>query len=79
MIEWFKGLLDKFGSWLLSVLPSSPFQGFLSNFNGKFGKNLGYLNWFISFHDLKVIFLVWLGAVALFYLYSIIMRWVKML
>lgn len=79
MIQWFSDLLEKFGNWLLNVLPRSPFQGFLSTFHGKFDVGLGYLNWFISFRDLKIIFFAWLSVVALFYLYSIIMRWVKML
>lgn len=79
MIEYFSDIFDKFANWLLSVLPTSPFGGFISNFHGKFDGGLKYLNWFISFKDLKVIFLAWLSAVALFYLYSIIMRWVKML
>lgn len=79
MIDWISGLLDKFGGWLLNVLPRSPFQGFISNFHGRFDSGLGILNWFISFRDIKVIFLAWLSVVALFYLYSIIMRWVKML
>lgn len=79
MLEWFSSLMDKFGDWLLNVLPSSPFRGFITNFHGKFDDGLGYLNWFISFHDLKVIFIVWLGVVSVYYLYSIIMRWVKML
>lgn len=79
MITWFQEIFDKFGNWLVDVLPTSPFQGFISNFHGKFSVGLGWLNWFISFKDIKVIFLTWLGAVSLFYLYSIIMRWVKML
>lgn len=79
MIDWFSGLLDKFGDWLITVLPRSPFQGFLSNFKTAFSPYLGYLNWFIPIGDFLNIFSVWLGAVIVFYLYSIIMRWVKML
>lgn len=79
MIEWFSSLMDKFGNWLLNVLPRSPFRGFISNFHGMFDDGLCYLNWFISFRDLKVIFLVWLGVVSVYYVYSIVMRWVKML
>lgn len=79
MIQYFQDIFSKFGDWLLTVLPTSPFQGFLSNFHNKFDTGLGWLNWIISFRDIRTIFLVWLGAVALFYLYSIIMRWIKMI
>lgn len=79
MITWFKELLDKFGEWLISVLPTSPFGGFLGNFKTAFSPYLSTLNWFVPIKDFLTIMGVWLGAVALFYLYSIIMRWVKML
>lgn len=79
MIQWFSDIFNQFANWLIEVLPTSPFSGFISNFHGKFDQGLGWLNWFISFRDIRTIFLAWLGVVALFYLYSIIMRWVKML
>lgn len=79
MIEWFSDIFEKFGAWLLEVLPTSPFSGFIGNFRSVFAPYLGWLNWCIPIHDFLVIFNVWLSAVALFYLYSIIMRWVKMI
>ena len=79
MIEWFQGLLEKFGEWLLDVLPTSPFTGFVGNFRTAFAPYLGWLNRCVPIRDFLTIMAVWLGAVALFYLYSIIMRWVKMI
>lgn len=79
MLQWFQDLFSKFADWLLLVLPTSPFSGFLNNFKTVFSPYLGWLNWFIPIKDFLVIFSVWLGAVSLFYIYSIIMRWVKML
>lgn len=79
MVQWFSDILDKFGDWLLTVLPTSPFTGFISNFRSVFNPYLGWLNWCVPIHDFRVIFSFWLGAVALFYLYSIIMRWIKMI
>lgn len=79
MIEWFSSLIDKFGDWLFTVLPTSPFQPFINNFHGKFDSGLSWLNWFIPIHDIKIIFLAWLGMVAIFYGYSIILRWIKAL
>lgn len=79
MIQWFDDIFNKFGSWLLSVLPGSPFAGFLNNFNNVFKPYLGILNYFIPIGDFLIIFSVWLSAIALFYVYSIILRWVKMI
>lgn len=79
MIQWFSDIFEKFGQWLLEVLPTSPFAGFLNNFRNAFSPYLGWLNWCVPIKDFLTIFSVWLGAVALFYVYSIIMRWVKML
>lgn len=79
MLDWFKELLTKFGNWLLSVLPTSPFSGFLGGFKAHFNPYLGYLNYFVPISDFIAIIGAFLSVVALFYLYSIIMRWIKMI
>lgn len=77
MLDWFSELLEKFGDFLLSVLPTSPFDQFIKEFANL--PYLGYLNWFIPVGAICKIMLAWLGAISLFYLYSIIMRWIKMI
>lgn len=77
MLEWMSELIDKFAQTLMEVLPTSPFQQFLSDFEGL--PYLSWLNWFIPVGNFVGIGIAWLGAIALFYLYSIIMRWVKMI
>lgn len=79
MLDWFKELLDEFGKWLLSVLPSSPFREWLSVFRSEFSPFLGYLNYFVPIADFIRIIGAFLVVVITYYLYSIIMRWVKML
>lgn len=79
MLAWFKEIFDEFGEWLLQVLPSSPFRGWLDNFRGQFSPFLGYLNYFVPIRDFIAILGAFLAVVAVFYLYSIIMRWLKML
>lgn len=73
----FKSLFDTFGQWLTTVLPLSPFQQFIDGFRSL--PYLGWLNWFFPVGDCLTVMLAWLGAVGMFYLYSIIMRWVKMI
>lgn len=77
MLDFMNELLDKFVGMLTNVLPTSPFKKFLSSMDGI--PYLDYLNWFIPVGALIKIMEVWLGVIALFYLYSILMRWVKMI
>jgi len=73
----FQSVFDRFADKLVSVLPLSPFSEFISRFSSL--PYLGWLNWFFPVGDCLVVMGVWLGAVGLFYLYSIAMRWVKMI
>lgn len=75
MLDWFLELLNKFGAMIVSLLPSSPVQKFLGMFEEI--PYLSYLNWFIPVSSILVVMEVWLSAIALFYLYSIILRWIK--
>ena len=77
MLEWFLQLIQKFAGSIVKVLPLSPFQPYkyldqLSNLD-----YLGYLNWFLPVGSCVKIGVAWLGAIAAFYLYSIILRWIK--
>ena len=73
----FEAVFDSLGQKILELLPTSPFQEFISNFSSL--PYLGWLNWFFPVGDCLVVMSVWLGAVGLFYLYSIVMRWLKMI
>lgn len=79
MLNWFHEMLDKFGGWLVQVLPTSPFQGWLGNFKSHFQPYLGYLNYFVPISDFLKIFSAFLAVYVLYLGYSIIMRWVKMI
>lgn len=74
-METMTDIFNTFGALLASVLPTSPFQEYIQAFVPP--DWLGYLNWFIPVSSILGIFAAWLTAVALFYLYSIIMRWVR--
>lgn len=71
MMEVAKGLLDK----VISVLPTSPFSAYLDKFTSM--PYLKYINYFIPISDFIAIGEAWLVAVGLFYLYSIILRWIR--
>lgn len=76
-MDQYESLWDKLGNGLMEVLPTSPFRGFLDEFADL--PFLGYLNWFVPVRSILVVLSAWLGAVALFYAYSIVMRWLKVI
>lgn len=60
---------------LVLLLPKSPFN-YAINLIGDI-PFLNYINWFIPFGVMVSILEVWLISVATFYVYMIILRWVK--
>lgn len=77
LFDWMYKLAENLGRKILPLLPTSPFRNFIDNFVPP--QYLGWLNWFFPVGQILTILSVWLSAIALFYLYSIIMRWVKII
>jgi len=59
----------------LSILPDSPFRGFLDDLAAL--PFLGYLNWLIPISDFMKLLSVWCAAVGIFYVTSVMLRFVK--
>ena len=68
---WLYEIIEK----VLGLLPLSPFTEYIEKLKDM--PFLGYLNWFIPIKELLIIGASWLGVIGLFYLYSIVLRWVK--
>lgn len=68
-------LVTQFLDTVLKVLPTSPFRDFISTLEEL--PYLGYLNYFVPIGTFIKIGTAWLGAIALFYLYSIVLRWIR--
>lgn len=77
MLDFMSSLLDKFADMLLSVLPTSPFADIIDSLSGI--PYLEYLNWFIPVGTILKIFVAYLAAIALFYIYMVLARWVKLI
>ena len=60
---------------VLSLLPDSPFREFLDGLSQL--PYLGYLNWFLPIADFVKLLGVWCVAVGIFYVVSVILRFVK--
>lgn len=68
-------ILDKFLGWVLALLPTSPFTDVIDQLREL--PYLGYLNWFVPVGTFIKIGSAWLGVITLFYMYSIILRWIR--
>ena len=77
MLTKFVNILLNAVAALLSWLPPSPFADSVLALNESQG--LGWLAWFFPVHDALVLTFKWIGAIALFYLASIALRWVKVI
>jgi len=77
MLDWLVELFNGFGSKLMDVLPHSPFSQFIKQIS--MNANIGYINWFIPIHTMLIMLNAWLGAIAIYYAYMIIARWIKLL
>lgn len=76
-MDFFTTIFNAFAELLKEVLPTSPFREFLDQFAEI--EYLGYLNWFVPVGDIIIVMELWLSAVSAYYLYSVVMRWVKVI
>ena len=77
MIAFMKEMLDKFLALILSLLPLSPFVEFIDSLDEI--PYLGYINYFLPVGTMLKIGAAWLSAIAIFYLYSVVARWIKLI
>ena len=76
-MDMMSGIFSAFAESLQKVLPLSPFQQFIQNFRSL--PYLGWLNWFFPVRSCLIVMAAWLTCVGLFYGYSIVMRWIKVI
>lgn len=74
-METFLSWLNSIAGTVLSFLPDSPFAPFISAMSE--WKWLGYLNWIFPVGTFIEIGKIWLSAVGVYYIYQIILRWVR--
>lgn len=71
----FVELFNQFAAGLKDMLPTSPFRPYINQFLDL--PALAWLNWFFPVGDCLKVAAAWLMAIALFYLYSIVLRWLR--
>lgn len=75
ILSTLKSIFDSLLGAILELLPTSPFTEHINNL-GRL-PYLGYINWFIPIGTFLKIGTGWLVAVGLFYLASVVLRWIK--
>lgn len=68
-------LVTRFLDWVCNLLPTSPFVAYIDALETM--PYLSYLNWFVPVSSFIAIGEAWLVSVGLFYMYSIILRWIR--
>ena len=65
---------------VIELFPASPLQPLISSLaNSGIADWLGYVNWFIPVGTMLGILATWLTCIAAYYVYQIIMRWIKVI
>ena len=79
--QWFhnfaQNVIDGLGDtleWVLDLLPDSPFTA-ISNVD--VSGYMGWLNWLVPITQMVAILQTWVTAIIAYYLYVIILRWIK--
>lgn len=77
MLQNILDIFNKLFSSIISFLPGSPFKAIIASLRNV--PYMEYLNWFFPVHECVIVLEVWLTAVALYYMYSAIMRFIRLL
>lgn len=59
---------------VFGLLPDTPFK---VNETSALFEYIGYLNWIIPFKELIIVTVSWLSAISVYYIYQIVLRWIK--
>lgn len=61
-------------TWVVNLLPDSPFQAISNSDVSEF---MVGLNWIFPITEILAIMQLWTSAIMVFYIYQAILRWIK--
>ena len=64
---------------IFSLLPNSPFVDMSITYDLVIHKYMGYLSWLLPVKQIISILFIWLGCMLVYYVYSVVMRWIKLI
>ena len=73
--DWLTGALNEIQTVIFALLPDSPFLNM--NIPDNVREILGYINWVVPFYMIGNTLLAWIGAIAVYYAYQTVLRWIK--
>lgn len=76
-MDTLNSLWNSLSDFAINALPTSPFRGKIYAIGEL--PYMGWLNWFIPVGWIIDTMLLWLGAISIYYLYSVILRWIKVI
>ena len=79
LVNWFIRAIGGAITWILGLLPQSPFSSLAPAFSGQEKVWIGWVNYFIPISDMMASFALFLGIVVLYYGVRVVMSWVKVL
>lgn len=71
IVSWLTNALG----WVFGFLPDSPFQSLITA--QPVAEYLGYVAYFVDVSFIVNAFDIWLGVIAVYYIYMAVLRWVK--
>ena len=71
--------LVSFAVGVVNLFPTSPFVILDEMANTEFYEWLQMMNWFIPVNSFVAILEAWLSCVAVYYVYQVVLRWVKVI
>lgn len=77
IIQFINTIINNFANvikFIIGILPKSPFSWIN---NSAISQYLPTFNWFFPVSEIIATLEFWITAISLYYLYQIIMRWIK--
>lgn len=74
IFDWLFNFLSDILEWVIDLLPDSPFNKLDTSVIEPY---MGYVNWFIPLDFILSTLTAWLVAVAGYYCWSVVLRWIK--
>ena len=79
MLDGLTSALVAFAINVINLLPESPFLVLEELSSSEFYQWLKFLNWFIPINMFVSIFEAWLVGIGLYYVYQVVLRWIKVI
>lgn len=78
MFDSLTGTLVSLAISVINLFPASPFAPIISSFNNSVVHTyLSYINFIFPVGTMLSILSLWIAAVATYYIYQLILRWIK--